>query len=43
MVSDKQVKELKIMVNSGKSVPIAAMKTGMCTNTAKQYLGDQML
>ena len=38
MVSDKQVKELKIMVNSGKSVSIAAMKTGMCTNTAKKYL-----
>ncbi len=38
MVSDKQVKELKIMVNSGKSASIAAMKTGMCTNTAKKYL-----
>ena len=38
MISDKQVKELRIMVNSGKSVSIAAVKTGMCTNTAKKYL-----
>ena len=38
MVSDKQVKELRIMVNSGKSVSIAAMKTGMCVNTSKKYL-----
>ncbi|MBF9015122.1 MULTISPECIES: hypothetical protein [unclassified Oceanispirochaeta] len=38
MVSDKQVKELRTMVNSGKSVYIAAVKTGMCTNTAKKYL-----
>lgn len=38
MVSDKQVKELRIMVNDGITVPIAAMKTGMSTNTAKKYL-----
>lgn len=38
MVSDKQVKELRIMVNDGKTVLIAAMKTGMSTNTAKKYL-----
>lgn len=38
MVSDKQVKELRIMVNNGKSVSVSAMKTGMSTSSAKKYL-----
>ncbi len=38
MISDKQVKELRIMVNNGKSVSVSAMKTGMSTNSAKKYL-----
>jgi hypothetical protein len=43
MVSDKQVKELKIMVNNGKTIAIASMKTGMSINTAKKYLDSSSI
>lgn len=43
MIKDKQVKELRVMANKENSMRIAAMKTGMCTNSARKYLESEQL